>query len=75
MAIYEYFCPTCRTTFDRRRPMSEAAVATKCEKGHKAERTITAFAAVRTGDADAAFDPMAMGGGGCGCGGACACAG
>ncbi len=72
MAIYEYFCPTCRTTFDRRRPMSEAALATKCEHGHKAERTITAFAAVRGGDES--FDAMSMGGGGCACGGACSCA-
>ena len=71
MAIYEYFCPTCRTTFDRRRPMSEAAVATKCDHGHKAERTITAFAAVSGGDES--FDPMSMGGG-CACGGACSCA-
>jgi len=72
MAIYEYFCPTCRTTFDRRRPMSEAAVATKCEEGHRAERTITAFAAVR---GEAGFEDFAPMGGGCACGGACACAG
>jgi putative FmdB family regulatory protein len=44
MAIYEYYCPTCREKFEERKPMSEASVASKCTKGHKAERTITAFA-------------------------------
>lgn len=73
MAIYEYFCPTCRNKFDRRRPMSDAAVATRCDKGHRAERTITAFAAVRSGEAG--FEDMAPMGGGCACGGACSCAG
>jgi putative FmdB family regulatory protein len=75
MAIYEYFCPTCRTKFDRRRPMAEAAIATTCDRGHNAERTITAFATVRAGDASSMFDTESMGGGGCACGGACSCAG
>jgi putative FmdB family regulatory protein len=75
MAIYEYFCPTCRNTFDQRRPMADAAVAAKCDKGHAAERTITAFATVRAGDGGAMFDMEAGPGGGCACGGACSCAG
>jgi len=73
MAIYEYFCPTCHNTFERRRPMAEAAIGTQCEKGHRAERTITAFATVRAGG-DGSFAPEPMGGG-CACGGACSCAG
>jgi putative FmdB family regulatory protein len=71
MAIYEYYCPTCRTRFEQRRPMSEAAVATKCAAGHKADRTLSAFAVARGGEEPT----LDMGGGGCcGGGGGCACA-
>jgi putative FmdB family regulatory protein len=74
MAIYEYYCPTCRERFDQRRPMSEANVATTCGKGHRAERTITNFAMARGGAATAlGEEPMAMGGGCCGGAGGCAC--
>lgn len=71
MAIYEYYCPTCKEKFDQRRPMTEAATATRCSSGHRAERTITAFAVARAGAGDG-FD-MTAGAGGCGCGGNCAC--
>ncbi len=73
MAIYEYYCPTCRTKFDQRRPMSEVATLTKCEKGHRAERTISAFAMARTGGSEFMMDEAPAGGGCCG-GGGCACA-
>jgi putative FmdB family regulatory protein len=73
MAIYEYYCPTCREKFDERKPMSHATTATKCRKGHAAERTITAFAMARAGAGDA-FEEMPAGGGCCGGGGGCACA-
>ncbi|MGE3075709.1 MAG: FmdB family zinc ribbon protein [Dehalococcoidia bacterium] len=71
MAIYEYYCPTCRNKFEQRRPMSQASVATKCANGHKAERTLSAFAMARTGGG-VAMDEMPAGGGCCG-GGGCAC--
>ena len=71
MAIYEYFCPTCRNKFEQRRPMSQATAGATCEKGHKAERTITAFAFA--GGRDAGESMMEMGGGGCCGGGACGC--
>ena len=76
MAIYEYYCPTCRDTFERRRPMSEATVATKCAAGHRAERTISNFAVAAAGGETAvaqmetgfgASGGCACGGGGCGC--------
>ena len=75
MAIYEYYCPRCRSTFERRRPMSEAATVTKCTAGHRAERTISNFAFARSGgDGEALMPFEAMGGGGgCACGGNCAC--
>jgi putative FmdB family regulatory protein len=72
MAIYEYYCPTCKEKFDQRRPMSEAATATKCASGHRAERTITAFAVARGEGAGDLFE-MPAGGGGCACGGNCGC--
>jgi putative FmdB family regulatory protein len=70
MAIYEYYCPTCRSRFELRRPMAAAALSVQCEQGHPAERAISAFAVARTG---AAGDPLPAGGAGCGCGGNCAC--
>jgi len=74
MAIYEYYCPTCREQFQERRPMSEVAVAATCKKGHPAEKMISSFASWMAGSSsEAAFD---MGeGGGCACGGACSCGG
>lgn len=76
MAIYEYFCPTCRNKFEQRRPMSQATAVAECEKGHKAERTISAFAIA--GGSDSFEMPMGMEGmegegGGCCGGGACGC--
>ncbi|MGE5595062.1 MAG: FmdB family zinc ribbon protein [Hyphomicrobiales bacterium] len=71
MAIYEYYCPTCREKFEERKPMSQAATATVCKQGHPAERTISAFATLR-GDAESMVD-LGAGGGGCCGGGACAC--
>lgn len=73
MAIYEYFCPTCREKFEERKPMSQATTATICKAGHKAERTISMFATV--GGSSGSFDELSMdmGGGGCCGGGGCAC--
>ena len=76
MAIYEYYCPTCRDTFERRRPMSEATAPTECADGHRAERTISNFAvAVVGGDtAVAQMEPELGSAGGCACGGSgCGC--
>lgn len=72
MAIYEYYCPTCREKFEERRPMSQAAVAVKCTHGHPAERTISAFAMARAGS-EMGFEMPAGGGGCCGGSGGCAC--
>jgi putative FmdB family regulatory protein len=72
MAIYEYYCSTCKERFEQRRPMSEATAATTCREGHRAERTISAFAMTRGGAATAVAEAPAMTGGGC-CGGSCGC--
>ena len=73
MAIYEYYCPTCREKFEERKPMSQAMVATKCARGHKSERTLSAFAMVRGGNDGASADVGPGGGGCCGGAGGCAC--
>lgn len=76
MAIYEYYCPTCRDTFERRRPMAEAAAAATCASGHRAERAISTFAVARGGNGAGAaqFEPAPVSGGGCACGGGgCGC--
>lgn len=71
MAIYEYYCPTCREKFEERKPMSQAVAAATCTRGHKAERTLSAFATVRVGSQDAMEGPA--GGACCGGAGGCAC--
>ncbi len=73
MAIYEYFCPTCKTKFEERKPMSQATAETKCGAGHRAERTISMFAVAGGSTTALAEDEPMMGGGGCCAGGACAC--
>ena len=74
MAIYEYYCPSCRSTFERRRPMSEATTKTTCSAGHGAERTISNFAVARS-EGGAAVAQLEADSGGCACagGGACGC--
>lgn len=76
MAIYEFFCPTCREKFEERRPMSSATTAATCKAGHKAERTLSMFAVSRSGGGTALMDEMpgSAAGGCCGGGGGCACA-
>ncbi len=66
MALYEYYCPTCRERFEVRRPMSAAGEEAFCSQGHRAERLLSAFAIGSTAKADAPA-------GGCCAGGACAC--
>lgn len=74
MAIYEYYCPTCRNKFEQRRPMSEASAVATCMQGHRAERTLSAFAVARGGEPSFDLGEMSdMGGGCCGGGGGCAC--
>lgn len=46
MALYEYHCPKCDTSFEQFLPMSRAGETVKCPKCKgKAERTLTTFTA------------------------------
>jgi putative FmdB family regulatory protein len=69
MPLYEYYCRTCRETFEVLRPMSAASEAVPCAKGHKTERVVSLVAAGpwQAGGAQPAS------GGGCACGGNCSC--
>ena len=73
MAIYEYFCSTCRERFEERRPMAQASIATTCRAGHQAERTISMFAMTSAVGGTATMEMPSGGGGGCCGGGACGC--
>ncbi|WP_322818741.1 FmdB family zinc ribbon protein [Tepidiforma sp.] len=66
MAIYEFYCPTCREKFEERRSMASASAPASCPRGHRAERVLSMFAAPRGAAASEAA-------GGCCSGGACAC--
>lgn len=72
MPVYEYYCPSCRDTFELLRPMKLSSELVSCPSGHDgAARTVSVFASVR-GDAGMEFDSLPSSGG-CACGGACAC--
>ena len=82
MPMYEYRCPTCRTTFELLRPMARASEPAACSRGHAgAERVVSLFADRARGGAGGQFEPSGGGGAlprkGCACGGggACGCAG
>ena len=73
MALYEYLCRECETSFEVRRPMRDADSGVTCPEGHlDVRRKISVFAAVgaSTEAGTATFDALSTGG--C-CGGACGC--
>jgi putative FmdB family regulatory protein len=73
MAMYEYRCRTCDTTFELRRAMSESNDPVACPEGHPgAVRLLSVFASVGAASG-ASSAPMSGGGGGGCCGGGCGC--
>lgn len=75
MALYEYLCRECETSFEVRRPMRDAEGDVTCPDGHRdVRRKISVFAAVGASAGGATAGDFAGGGGGC-CGGACGCGG
>jgi putative FmdB family regulatory protein len=76
MPLYDFRCRTCDTTFELRRPMSEASDPASCPDGHDgAVRLLSVFAtagAAVGGSSSSAPAPRPSGGG-C-CGGGCGCA-
>lgn len=75
MPLYEFRCRTCDTTFELRRPMSEASDPASCPDGHDgAVRLLSVFATAgaSTGGSPSTAPAPRPSGGGC-CGGGCGC--
>jgi putative FmdB family regulatory protein len=69
--IYEYFCPQCRSAFEKLRPMQASDSEVTCPRcGSKVKRMLSVTAAVGRSHNDESY---ASSGGGCGCGGNCSC--
>lgn len=75
MPLYEFRCRTCDSTFELRRPMSEAGDPASCPDGHDgAVRLLSVFATAGASvgaSAGSAPAPRPSGGG---CGAGCGCA-
>lgn len=74
MAVYEFFCPTCRVQFEERRPMADSHLPATCKDGHDADRLVSAFAVTTTTGTAVLDESAPLGGGSCCAGGGCACA-
>ena len=47
MALYEYGCPSCKTVFEKRMPMTDVVQLMKCPNcGKQAKKTMGSFAVV-----------------------------
>ena len=83
MALYEYLCRDCQTSFEVRRPMGEVDSSVTCPSGHTdVRRKLSAFSSigVRGTTVASAMGPGGLGPGGLGsdppagaAGGACGC--
>lgn len=71
MPVYEYYCRSCESKFEKLRPVSASDQPSECPAGHPgADRAISVFAAFSKGAVSEAA-PVAggcCGGGGCACG-------
>ena len=74
MPLYEYRCPTCRTTFELLRSMNRAVEAATCPSGHNRAERVVSLVAARSWDGEGGLGEMPSGGG-CGscAGSSCAC--
>jgi putative FmdB family regulatory protein len=74
MALYEYVCRDCDTSFELRRAMGAADSGVTCPSGHTdVRRKLSVFASVGvTWDAGTDRSSPVSSGGGC-CGGSCGC--
>ncbi|MBB5955315.1 putative FmdB family regulatory protein [Saccharothrix tamanrassetensis] len=68
MPTYEFRCKACGSTFDVKRPMSEASAPASCPEGH--DDTVKLLSMVGVGGLSAGQTAPPGGGGGC-CGGGC----
>jgi putative FmdB family regulatory protein len=74
MALYEYRCRTCDTTFEVRRPMAAADDAASCPDGHDdTVRLLSVFASVSASGTSATPATAASAAPAAPCGAHCAC--
>lgn len=74
MPIYEYWCPECRDTFEKLRPMNSKDSEVSCPAcGSQVKRMVSVVAIAGRTSESSGFASQA--GGGCGCGGNCGCGG
>ncbi len=76
MPVYEFFCPTCKSSFEVLRPMREYDHDADCPAcATRARKTLSVFAAITTRSGVDGMEMLPMceaeGGGGACCGGAC----
>ena len=74
MALYEYLCRDCQTSFEARRAMDEADSGVTCPSGHTdVRRKLSMFASVGVRGTVAPTATAGAGSAGGCCGGACGC--
>jgi putative FmdB family regulatory protein len=72
MPIYEYYCTSCRSTFEVRRSMSAVQTLEKCPQGHEgAKKVLSAFAMVGSAEEQCVNPAVKAGVSACCGGGAC----
>ena len=78
MPVYEYFCRTCNSQYEKLRPIREAeepATCPSCDEQNSV-RTLSVFI-VHGGEGRSlsreSYSESNSAGGGCGCGGQCSC--
>ena len=72
MAVYEYACKDCDTTFELQRAMADVEGEVRCPSGHdRVRRRFSVYA--MSGAAGPAPTPAPMSSGGGCCGGSCGC--
>jgi putative FmdB family regulatory protein len=74
MPVYEYFCRTCNSRYDKLRPLREADAPGTCPTCNEQNsiRTLSVFITVSNSPKSESTAPALHGG--CACGGACSCA-
>jgi putative FmdB family regulatory protein len=78
MPVYEYFCRSCNTRYDKLRPLREADTPSTCPTCNEQNsvRTLSVFITMSSGgeSRSASSESSMASHGGCACGGACGCA-
>ncbi len=69
MPIYEYWCPECKSSFEKLRPMNGKDSEVVCPRCSSSVKKMLSVVAVVGRNVEG----ESYSGGGCGCGGGCSC--